>query len=102
MYGVATLLFLMGHFFFKAKEIGPVMAGFLLIIISILSMVSGVEIQTGESINNSVANITTVTKIYSPVPDLAKIPISGLSLASGLFLFYMGYYTRKKRTDDEI
>jgi len=98
--GVAFLLFLLGKYYIEAKEAGPYLAGFILVILSILSMTSGIEVKNGENCLNETNSTCIETRYtYSNLGDVEKVSISTVFLASGLLLFFTGYNDRKERLE---
>lgn len=87
-------MFLLGYFLFEAKEAGNFMAGFVLVVLSVIIMTSGIAVKSGEFINGS-----TVSYLYRSAEDIVKVMISGVTLAGGLILFYSGLDNRKKRKE---
>ena len=71
------------------------MAGFVLVVLSVIIMTSGIEIKTGELIDGA-----TVSYVYRTVEDIVKVMISGITLAGGLILFYSGLTDQKKRKEE--
>ena len=95
-YILTIILILISIFVKDLKEVSLFAMGFLLIILSILTFTTGIQIKTGEE----AISATVIEFVYTQVNDLAKIAFSGLNLAIGLALLYGAWDFRKKRIEE--
>ena len=98
--GLAFLLFLLGKYYLEAKEAGPYMAGFVLIILAVLSLTTGISVKSGETCTTYTSDHCEVMVYdYTNLGDLEKVTFAGVSLATGLLLFLTGFNDRKQRLE---
>lgn len=103
--GIALSLFLLGKHYFEAKEAGPFTAGFILVILAILIMTTGINYKTGEECSNYNTTNGYCEKtdfVYSEVGTLERVASSAVFLISGLILFFTGYSDRNKRIEASL
>ena len=96
-YSLTLLLILISIFVKSLTEVSLFGNGFLLITVSIMATITGVEVRTGEQVTNS----TTVEYVYTPIEDVSKLSFVGINFAIGLGLFFGAWNLRKDRKESE-
>lgn len=103
--GLAILAFFSGKFFKELREAGPFLSGFVLILVAVLVMTTGIQYKTGENCletSDTVGVCLVSVNTYSDVGDIERVSTSGLILAIGLILFLTGHFERKARIEQNL
>jgi len=84
------------------KEAGPFTAGFILVLLSVLVLTTGIQYKTGESCTtfHNTSDVCEITRFtYSDVGTIERVASSGVFFITGFILFLTGYLDRNKRLE---